>query len=204
MIFSAFSKSGGSQFHGEGYIYARNSVLNSWDAYTKSQYLSDIQSFPSCNQFANWLAPAHFYYPGGNVGGPIIFLSPTSTGSGKSSFSGPATNTCGRHPAGGPIDYNTPTAEQKTGDFTNTTINGVPGSPSWVLATSSALQTITNFYTRTTFPMPSPGLRYLSPRTINMPSHSIPISPAAMPTANTGSCCISECQYHPQCLQWLE
>lgn len=74
VIFEAFSKSGGSQFHGEAYFYARNSVFNSWDAYTKTQYLSDIASFPTlANQFANSLEPpAHFYYPGGNIGGPIL------------------------------------------------------------------------------------------------------------------------------------
>jgi len=33
VIFQAFSKSGGNAFHGEGYLYARNSALNSVDAY---------------------------------------------------------------------------------------------------------------------------------------------------------------------------
>ena len=37
VIFQAFSKSGGNQFHGEGYLYARNSALNSDDAYAHSQ-----------------------------------------------------------------------------------------------------------------------------------------------------------------------
>ena len=37
VIFQAFSKSGGNAFHGEGYLYARNSALNSVDAYSKSQ-----------------------------------------------------------------------------------------------------------------------------------------------------------------------
>jgi len=37
VIFSAFSKSGGQSFHGEGYFYTRNSALNSVDSFTKSQ-----------------------------------------------------------------------------------------------------------------------------------------------------------------------
>src|ERR1051325_4847907 len=37
VIFQAYSKRGGNTYHGEGYVYARNSVLNSLDAYTKSQ-----------------------------------------------------------------------------------------------------------------------------------------------------------------------
>jgi len=45
------------------------------DAYTKTQFLSDVSSYPTLrNQFANSLEPpAHFYYPGGNIGGPINF-----------------------------------------------------------------------------------------------------------------------------------
>ena len=57
VIFQAFSKSGGNQFHGEGYLYARNSALNSVDAYSHSQGLPN----PS----------EHYYYLGGNIGGPI-------------------------------------------------------------------------------------------------------------------------------------
>ncbi len=38
VLFEAFSKSGGQHFHGEGYLYARNSALNSWDWYAKNQY----------------------------------------------------------------------------------------------------------------------------------------------------------------------
>ena len=36
-IFQAFSKSGGLNYHGEAYLYTRNSALDSVDAYTKSQ-----------------------------------------------------------------------------------------------------------------------------------------------------------------------
>src|SRR5271155_2361002 len=58
VIFQAFSKSGGNQFHGEGYLYARNSALNSDDAYAHSQGIPN--------------SAEHYYYAGGNVGGPII------------------------------------------------------------------------------------------------------------------------------------
>ena len=44
VIFEAFSKSGGKNLHGEGYMYARNSSLNSWDSYTKESYLSTVGS----------------------------------------------------------------------------------------------------------------------------------------------------------------
>ena len=43
VIFQAFSKSGGNQFHGEGYLYARNSALNSWDSYASGQYTNYVR-----------------------------------------------------------------------------------------------------------------------------------------------------------------
>jgi len=125
VIFQAFSKSGGNQFHGEAYFYARNSAFNSWDAYTKTQYLSDVASFPTlANQFANSLEPpAHFYYPGGNIGGPIPWLN-----HGKQKvFFWAGFEYMVQTPAVSPIDYNVPTTEQRTGDFTETTVNGQPG-----------------------------------------------------------------------------
>jgi carboxypeptidase family protein len=138
VIFEAFSKSGGSQFHGEGYFYARNSIFNSWDAYTKTQFLSDIQSFPTLrNQFANSLEPpAHFYYPGGNIGGPIIFPWTNFNKSRKKLFFWAGYEYMRQTPAIAPIDYNVPTCEQKgncansngVADFSENTINGVPGS----------------------------------------------------------------------------
>jgi uncharacterized protein YraI len=58
VVFQAYGKSGGSHFHGEGYFYARNNVFNSEDSFQKSQGV---------------LKPdAYEYYPGGNIGGPVI------------------------------------------------------------------------------------------------------------------------------------
>lgn len=56
--FQAFSKSGSSSFHGEGYLYARNAVFNSEDSYQKVAGITKPDSFQ--------------YYPGGNIGGPVI------------------------------------------------------------------------------------------------------------------------------------
>jgi hypothetical protein len=55
---SAVSKSGSSQFHGEGYLYARNYHLNSQDWQANRYNFAKPQS--------------SFYYPGFNVGGPVI------------------------------------------------------------------------------------------------------------------------------------
>jgi len=65
-ILQAFSKSGGQKFHGEAYLYARNTAIgyaNDW--YNKNQQLN--------NGGKNVLTPQSFYYVGGNIGGPISF-----------------------------------------------------------------------------------------------------------------------------------
>src|SRR5208283_782103 len=57
VVFQAISKSGGKNFHGEGYLFARNSIFNAEDSYQKNQ--------------GNTATDSHYYYPGGNVGGPV-------------------------------------------------------------------------------------------------------------------------------------
>lgn len=134
VIFQAFSKSGGNQFHGEGYLYTRNSIFNSWDSYSKTQYLNDKLTVKDPGALAADLSALkpdeHYYYMGGNLGGPIPFLN---RGKQKVFFWGGYEYMI-QHPAGIPVNYNVPTAEQmgfKTpgiADFSNTTINGIPGS----------------------------------------------------------------------------
>src|SRR6266536_3764775 len=122
VIFQAFSKSGGSAYHGVGYLYARNSALNSIDAYTHSQIANGSTT-------AALAAPdENYYYMGGNVGGPIpIPFSSYNKDHNKLFFWG-GYEYMRQHPAGSILNYNVPTVEQKSGDFTETTINGVPGN----------------------------------------------------------------------------
>ncbi|MGC2621441.1 MAG: carboxypeptidase regulatory-like domain-containing protein, partial [Acidobacteriaceae bacterium] len=76
VIFEAFSKSGGKNLHGEGYMYARNSTLNSWESYAKETYNSNITSATTPANAASLAAIGYpyeyFYYVGGNVGGPVV------------------------------------------------------------------------------------------------------------------------------------
>lgn len=58
VVISVTSKSGGDQFHGEAYFYARNQTLNS------NTWLNNHNKSP--RQAGAW------YYPGGNIGGPIL------------------------------------------------------------------------------------------------------------------------------------
>jgi hypothetical protein len=57
VVINSTSKSGGASYHGEGYFYVRNDVLNAND------WQSDHNGNPK--------GSAHYYYPGFNVGGPI-------------------------------------------------------------------------------------------------------------------------------------
>jgi hypothetical protein len=113
VIFQAFSKSGGTQYHGEGYLYARNSALNAVEAYAHSQ-IADGTTTPAL------AAPAEsFYYMGGNVGGPIPFVT---RGRHKVFFWG-GYEYMKQKPSGTILNYNVPTAAQLNGDFSNA---GVP------------------------------------------------------------------------------
>jgi Carboxypeptidase regulatory-like domain len=59
VVVSSISKAGSSQYHGEGYFYARNDILNA------NSWLNNNQKTPE--------GGAKYYYPGGSVGGPIPF-----------------------------------------------------------------------------------------------------------------------------------
>jgi len=58
VVISAIGKSGGQQFHGEAYAYARSWHLNANDPQNKNA------GFPR--------PESKYFYPGGNIGGPLI------------------------------------------------------------------------------------------------------------------------------------
>ena len=113
VIFQAFSKTGGNQFHGEAYLYARNSALNSDDAFAHSQGVPN--------------SAEHYYYGGGNIGGPILIPGLDFNKSRKKLFFWAGYEYMDQHPAASPLNFNVPTVEQRGGDFSNATINGQPG-----------------------------------------------------------------------------
>ncbi len=113
VIFQAFSKSGGNHFHGEGYLYARNSALNSDDAFAHSQGVPN--------------SAEHYYYGGGNIGGPILIPFTDFNKGRKKLFFWAGYEYMDQHPAASPLNFNVPTVEQRGGDFSNATINGQPG-----------------------------------------------------------------------------
>jgi hypothetical protein len=58
MVITTVTKAGGSQFHGNAFLSARNYVLNSNDALFNAEGASQPQN--------------KYYYPGGSVGGPVL------------------------------------------------------------------------------------------------------------------------------------
>lgn len=108
-IFQAFSKSGGRDFHGEAYLYTHNSVLDSVDAFTKSQ---------GGNNKAE-----SYYYMGGNVGGPVLLPKLGFNRNRNKLFFWGGYEYMKQQPAGSIVNYNVPNAAQLAGDFSNTGID---------------------------------------------------------------------------------
>lgn len=119
VIFEAFSKSGGKNFHGEGYFYARNSALNSFESAQKEAYISTLASATntqSAASLAQQLNPSeYYYYLGGNVGGPVIF--PHFNRNHDKLFFWGGYEYMIQHPANSVAYYNQPTSDQAKGFF---------------------------------------------------------------------------------------
>jgi hypothetical protein len=117
-VLQAFSKSGGQKFHGEGYLYARNTAVG---------YANDWFN----NEQGNPIYPQSFYYVGGNVGGPIFF--PHFNKNKDKLFFWAGYEKMIQHPYNSPVEMNVPTSSQspvtkgvlgqRDGDFNNIGVN---------------------------------------------------------------------------------
>jgi Carboxypeptidase regulatory-like domain/TonB-dependent Receptor Plug Domain len=103
-VLQAFSKSGGQKFHGEAYLYARNTAVG---------YANDWYN----NATGNKLQPQSFYYVGGNVGGPVFF--PHFNHNRDKLFFWAGYEYMDQHPYNAPVEMNVPTADQIKGDYRN-------------------------------------------------------------------------------------
>jgi hypothetical protein len=130
-IFQAFSRSGGRDFHGEGYFYTHNAALNSVDSYTKSQGGTN--------------AAQSYYYMGGNIGGPVILPFIPFNRDHNKLFFWFGYEYMKQQPAGSIINYNVPDAAQLAGDFSHT------GAP------AAAVTTWPDFYNELTQNVPTGG-----------------------------------------------
>ncbi len=103
VTFQAIGKSGGAQFHGGAYFYARNSVFNANDSYNNSQGVK---------------APTDsFYYPGGDFGGPVIIPHTRFNKNHDKLFFYSAFEYMKQQPAGALNSYFVPTSQMLGGNF---------------------------------------------------------------------------------------
>jgi Carboxypeptidase regulatory-like domain len=109
VIFQAFSKSGGSSFHGEGYMYARNGVFNSNDS------LFNAEGVAKPNEYE--------YYPGGNIGGPVILPFTHFNRNRDKLFFWFGYEYMDQHPSGTLWSTFVPTPQMRAGDFSQATLN---------------------------------------------------------------------------------
>ena len=66
VVIAAIGKSGGNQFHGEAYLYARTSIFDATNAFNNSEGTN------SAGVKVAGKPDTYFYYPGGNFGGPVL------------------------------------------------------------------------------------------------------------------------------------
>jgi hypothetical protein len=122
ITFQAYGKSGTAQFHGGAYLYARNGVFNSVDAYSKTQGGSPIND--------------SFYYPGGEFGGPVLIPGTGFNKSRQKLFFYTAYEYMKQQPAGSLQNYFTPTPEMLAGNFSPEYLNSL--GPGFAAAHSAA------------------------------------------------------------------
>jgi Carboxypeptidase regulatory-like domain len=103
MTFQAIGKSGTSQFHGGGYFYARNSVFNSEDSYLKANGVAKPVDY--------------YYYPGGDIGGPVIIPKVNFNKNHDKLFFYAAYEYMDQHPSGSLSQNFIPTQQMMNGNF---------------------------------------------------------------------------------------
>ncbi|HEX4771705.1 MAG TPA: TonB-dependent receptor [Bryobacteraceae bacterium] len=114
VVFQAYSKSGGASFHGEGYLYARNGVFNSLDAFQKSQGATRPDEYQ--------------YYPGGNIGGPVLIPKTSFNRNRDKLFFWFGYEYMRQQPAGTLWQTFVPTTEMRQGNFTPAYLNSLPAA----------------------------------------------------------------------------
>jgi hypothetical protein len=116
VVFQAFGKSGTAQIHGEGYFYARNNVLNAEDAFQKSQGVAK--------------ADAYEYYPGGNIGGPVVLPFTKFNRNHDKLFFWVGYEYMRQQPSGTLWQTFVPTSDMLAGNFSQAALNKLPGTVS--------------------------------------------------------------------------
>jgi Carboxypeptidase regulatory-like domain len=130
VVVSGISKSGGADYHGSAYFFARNDALNANDWQDNRQGVGK--------------AGAHYYYPGGNFGGPVPHTQK------KLLFWGGYERLLQNQGNANHLTSYIPTPEMMQGDFTNDNPNNAALCPGGF--SSTAQGTWCNDLSGTTLP----------------------------------------------------
>ena len=135
VVISAVGKSGGSQFHGEAYLYARNNFFDANNAYDNSlgYYADGTKIGPKPDTY--------FYYPGGNIGGPVL-IPGTHFNHNRDKlfffFAYEYYKQQVQDPSHDVFTSFVPTADMRAGNFTQAYLNSVTASNSGYAITGAA------------------------------------------------------------------
>ena len=113
VVISAIGKSGGQQFHGEGYLYARYYSLNAND------WLNNNAGFNSLGQQIAPRPQTKYFYPGGQIGGPVIIPGTRFNRDHNKMFFFFATEYYKQNVDNGIYRAVVPTAAMRNGDFSD-------------------------------------------------------------------------------------
>ena len=110
VVINAVGKSGSQSYHGAGYFYARNAVMNSNDWFNNANHIPKTED--------------KYYYPGGNIGGPVKI---PGTHLDKKMFFFVGFETYRQTLPQTPIKAQVPTDGMRTGDFSWTSMESLCG-----------------------------------------------------------------------------
>jgi hypothetical protein len=149
VVFQAFGKSGGKDFHGEAYGYFRNGVLDSLDSANKAVGATRAT-----------LPTEHYYYYGGNVGGPVLLPFLHFNRNRNKLFFWFGYEYMNQVPVGFTNRYFVPTPDMLGGNFADATLAPFLAS-GWSGATNSLCPASSNWTTTCaaggSTPLPAPG-----------------------------------------------
>jgi hypothetical protein len=114
IVFETQTKSGGNAYHGEAYFTVRNHIFDATDAYNKELGLPKAQS--------------SFYYPGVNIGGPVVFPHSNFNKNRDKLFFFAATEITQQHVDLGGEGGVVPTANMRKGIFTSSELGAIAGN----------------------------------------------------------------------------
>jgi hypothetical protein len=113
IVFETQTKSGGSQYHGEAYFTVRDHIFDATDAYNKELGVAKANS--------------SFYYPGFNIGGPVLFPHSGFNRNRDKLFFFAATEITQQHVDLGAQGAVVPTALMRTGVFNTAETSALAG-----------------------------------------------------------------------------